>query len=237
MPEETTRAHGFFLFLVFDLGVLLRRWADAPRAAGHREHAGGETRQRRFRHEALHHEQQHREAERPHVLLVERGLDALRQLLAHHALQAAGHLVDAGLAALGAHDRAAGGLRDLGELRFALGGELGGERKAVVVAARAGDLAVGADLGNGLRRATTDLHDIDARLLLGGGPRDGHGVAFEIFAVGHEHDDAHVLLRLRVARQELARTLQRPRDGGAAHGHVVRLELAERTGRSLRRRW
>ena len=52
-------------------------------------------------------------------------------------------------------------------------------------------------------------------------------VALEVLAVGDEHDDAHVLLRLRIAREQLARALERARDGGAADGHVVRLELPE----------
>ncbi len=53
------------------------------------------------------------------------------------------------------------------------------------------------------------------------------GIALEILAVGDEHDAPHVILRLRIAREQLARALERARDRRAADGHVVRIELAE----------
>ena len=136
-------------------------------------------------------EEEHREAERPHVLLVERDLDALRELLAHHLLQRARDFVDARLALLGADDRSAGRLGDVGELSFAFGRELGGECLAGLVLAEAGRLAVRADLRDRLGGAPADLDDVDPRLLLGGLPRDADGIALEVLAVGDEEEGHH----------------------------------------------
>src|SRR5262249_16790688 len=136
--------------------------APSPRLlplSGGRQERGGERRREReprersLGHHALDHEQEDREAERPHVLLVERDLDTLGELLAHHLLEPARHLVDAGVALLGAYDRAAGGLGNVRELRLALRRQLGRERLAGVVCPEALGFAVGADLRDGLGRA------------------------------------------------------------------------------------
>src|SRR5690606_1240530 len=101
------------LFFLLPRRLLLRRTA-ARGHPGRRGEAADEAerdaRERGLGHEPLDEEQDDGEAERPHVLLVERDLDALGELLAHHLLEAAGDLVDSRLALLGADDRAAGHL-------------------------------------------------------------------------------------------------------------------------------
>jgi hypothetical protein len=114
-------------------------------------------------------------------------------------------LVDAGLAVLGAHDRAARGLRDARQLRLAFRRELGRQRLSVVVAPDAVDLAVRADVGDHLRRPASNLHDVDARPFLGAAVGDRRRIALEILAVGHEDDHPTWSLRLRIAREDLAR--------------------------------
>ena len=94
-----------------------------------------------------------------------------------------------------------------------------------------------ADLGDHLRRATADLHDVDARPLLRAAlARRLTGIALQILAVGHEDHDAHVVLRLRVAREDLARP-PRARAPSPSRRRACRWGRAGgRTARSPRRR-
>ena len=91
-------------------------------------------------------------------------------------------------------------------------------------------------LRNALGRAPADLHDVHDRAFLARRARDAHRIALDVLAVGDEQDDAAVIVRLRIARQKLARARQGARDGRAADGHVVRLELAEELRDGARRR-
>src|SRR5262249_4720934 len=159
--------------------------------------------------------------------LVERGLDALGELLTHHSLQIARDLVDSGVALFGANDGASGRLRDVGELRLAFGGELRRERLARVVPAEALRFAIRTDLRDGLGGAPPDLNDVDARLLLGSLLRDADGISFQVLPVGDEQNDPHVVLRFRIPSQNLAGSLERAGDRGTTDGHVIGLELPE----------
>jgi hypothetical protein len=175
-------------------------------------------------------QEQQGDAEGPHELVFVDGLDPLGELFAHHGLEHRGDLIDARAPLGGAHDGAACGLGDGRELGLALGAERGGERLTAVVGAPADDAPVGGDLGDTLGGAPADLHDVNGGALGGGGLGDGAGVALEVFAVGDEHHDAAVVFRLGIAAHDLAPPLERPGDGGAADGHVVRLGLAQELG-------
>src|SRR5580692_5413881 len=185
---------------------------------------------RRFREQGLTHQEQDGQAQWPHVFLGIDGLDLLTQFLAHHALQPSGNLVDTGLPVLGTHNRATRDLRNLRELRFPLGRELGRQRLTVFVAPQASNLSAGGHVWNRLGSPSADLNDVDAGAFLCAILGDARGIAFQILAVGDEDHHAHVVLRQRVAREDLTGLLERPSRCRSSNGHVVGLELPEELG-------
>ncbi len=57
--------------------------------------------------------------------------------------------------------------------------------------------------------------------LLGGCLSDLYRVTFQVLPIGHEYHDSLMVLRERIAVEQLARGFQCPGDRRASHGHVV----------------